>query len=87
MEVSGDKKSTWIALDISRLFFHIVSKLVQALVITCDEIFQALVTRDVLFPKPFLDPTPPIAQPQLSPLGLSCAWQAGKTSPRLVTFI
>jgi hypothetical protein len=33
-------------LDISPLFFHIVSKLVQALVITYDEIFKALATED-----------------------------------------
>jgi hypothetical protein len=31
MEVNVGKKSTQISLDISPLFFHIVSKLVQAL--------------------------------------------------------
>jgi hypothetical protein len=31
MEVIGDKRSTQIYLDISPLFFHVVSKLVQAL--------------------------------------------------------
>jgi hypothetical protein len=37
----------------SSLFFHIVSKLVQALVITYDKIFQALaVEGDVLLQKP-----------------------------------
>jgi hypothetical protein len=48
-----------MSLDISPLFFHIVSKLVQELVITCDEIFQALAAEgDVLHTKPFLDPPP-----------------------------
>jgi hypothetical protein len=55
VEVSGEKKSIQISLDISPLFFHITSKLVQALVITHDEIFPALAARDVLLPKPFLD--------------------------------
>jgi hypothetical protein len=56
MEVSGDKKCIWIYLDISPLFFHIAPKLFQALVITCNKIFQALaVEGDVLLPKPFLD--------------------------------
>jgi hypothetical protein len=54
MEVSGDKKNTLIPLDVSPLFFHTVSKLVQALVVK-DEIFQALVVEDVLLTKPFLD--------------------------------
>jgi hypothetical protein len=63
MEAGGDKKSTWITLDISPLFFHIVSKLVQELVVTYG-IFQALVVEgDVLPLKPFLDPTPPTIQP------------------------
>jgi hypothetical protein len=44
LEVSEGKKSTRISLDISPLFLHTVSKLVQTLVIT-----------DVLLPKPFLD--------------------------------
>jgi hypothetical protein len=44
-------------LEISPVFFHIVSKLVQALVITHSEIFQALAVEvDVLLPKPFLNP-------------------------------
>jgi hypothetical protein len=82
MEGSLGKKSTWIYLDISLLFFHVVSKLVQALVITYDEDFQALaVEGDVLLPKPFLDPTPPTAQPRLGPLVLSRVWQTEKTSP------
>jgi hypothetical protein len=56
MEVNGDKKSTRIHLGISPLFFHIVLKLVQALLIKCDEIFQAVAVKgDVLLPKPFLD--------------------------------
>jgi hypothetical protein len=56
LEVIGDKKSTPTSLDISPLFFHVVSKLVQALVITYYEIFQALaIEGDVLLPKPFLD--------------------------------
>jgi hypothetical protein len=59
MEVIGDKKSKRIPLDISPLFFHIVSELVQALVITYSEIFQALaVEGDVLLLKPFLGPHP-----------------------------
>jgi hypothetical protein len=57
MEVSGNKKSTRISLNISPIFSHIVSKLVQALVIAYDEIFQApAVKGHVLLPKPFLDP-------------------------------
>jgi hypothetical protein len=50
MEVSGEMKSKWISLDISPLFFYIVSKLVQAPVITYDKTED-----DVLLPKPFLD--------------------------------
>jgi hypothetical protein len=50
MEVSGDKKSIWISLDISPVYFHIFSKLVQALVLIYSEIFPALaVERKVLF--------------------------------------
>jgi hypothetical protein len=37
MEVSKDKKGIQISLDISPLFFHLASKLVQALVITYDK--------------------------------------------------
>jgi hypothetical protein len=55
MEVSGDQEGTWISLDVSPLFFHIVSKLVQALVIMYDESFQALAVDDVLLQKLFLD--------------------------------
>jgi hypothetical protein len=56
MEVSGDKKSPWVCLDISHLFFHTGPKLVQALVITYDEIFQVLaIEGDVLLQKPSLD--------------------------------
>jgi hypothetical protein len=69
MEVSGDKKSVHISLHISPLFFQIISKLVRALFIIYDEIFQAVaVEGDVLLPKPFLDP---ILQPLLCPHGLS----------------
>jgi hypothetical protein len=42
-------------LDIIPLLFHVVSKFVQALVITYDEIFQVLAVEDVLLQKPFLD--------------------------------
>jgi hypothetical protein len=64
MEVYGGKKSTWISLNISPLFFHIFSKFVQALLITCAEIFQVLaVEGDVLLPKPLLDSTPPTVHP------------------------
>jgi hypothetical protein len=56
MEVSGDKKSIRICLIISPQFFHIVPKLVQALFIMYDEIFQALAEEgDVMLLKPFLD--------------------------------
>jgi hypothetical protein len=56
MQVSGGEKSKWISFDISPLFYHTVSKLVHALGITHDEIFQALAAEgDVLPPKPFLD--------------------------------
>jgi hypothetical protein len=64
MEVYGDKKSIHISLNVSPIFFHIVSKLFQALFLTYDDIFQALsVEGDVLLPKPFLDPTSPTTQP------------------------
>jgi hypothetical protein len=54
--LNGDKKSTWVSLNSSPLLFRIVSNLIQALVITYDQIFQALaVEGDVLLPKPFLD--------------------------------
>jgi hypothetical protein len=55
MEVSGDKKSTRMRFDISPLFFSCCSTLVWALVITHDEIFQAVAVEDVLLPKPWLD--------------------------------
>jgi hypothetical protein len=55
MEVSEDKKSIWPCLDISPCF-HTVPKHVQTLVITFNEIFQALAPQgDVLLPKTFLD--------------------------------
>jgi hypothetical protein len=83
MEVSGDKKSIWISLDIIPLFFHIVSKLPQVLAIIYDKIFQALAAEeDVLLPKPLLDPTPPTVQPRLGPVGLSRVLQTEKTFPR-----
>jgi hypothetical protein len=41
MEVGGDRKSTWVSLDFSPLFFHILSKLVEARVTIYDEILQA----------------------------------------------
>jgi hypothetical protein len=83
MQVTGDKKSTKISLDIHPLFFHIFSKLFQALIITYDEIFQAqAVEGDVLLLKPFLYSTPPTVQPQLGPLGLTRVWQSEKTSLR-----
>jgi hypothetical protein len=64
MEVSRDKKSMRMFLDSSPLFFHVVSKLVQALVVTYDELFCVLVIEgDVLFLKPFPDPIPPTVQP------------------------
>jgi hypothetical protein len=60
-------------LDIRPVFFHVVSKLVQALAITYDEIFQVLaVEGDVLLSKPFLDLTPPTALSRIDPLGLPC---------------
>jgi hypothetical protein len=56
MEVNGDKISIRISLDISPLFFHIIPKLVQALIIKHDDTLQALaVEGDILLPKPFLD--------------------------------
>jgi hypothetical protein len=63
MEVSGHKKS--ISLNISPLFFHIFSKLVQALIMTYNETFETLMVEgDILFRKPFLDPThKPTIQP------------------------
>jgi hypothetical protein len=52
-----EKRKVHKCLDISPLFFHIVPKLIQALVIMYDEISQALaVEGDVLLPKPFPDP-------------------------------
>jgi hypothetical protein len=82
MDVSGDEKSTSVSLDTSPLFFHVVSKLVHARVITYD-IFQTLAVGDVPLPKPFLDPTPPTIQPQLDPFGVSHVWQTEETYPRL----
>jgi hypothetical protein len=83
--VSGDRESKLISLDIGPVFYHTISKFVQALVVTYDEIFQALaVEGEVLLPRPFLDPPPPSpsVQPRLGPLGLSSGWQTEKTSPR-----
>jgi hypothetical protein len=55
MEVTGDKRSAQTCLDTSPVFFHIVPKLVHALV-TYDEIFQAVVVEGgILLPKIFLD--------------------------------
>jgi hypothetical protein len=55
MEVSGGRKSKRVCLDITLLLFNTVPKLVQALVIMYDEIFQAVaVEGDVLLPNPFL---------------------------------
>jgi hypothetical protein len=69
MEASGEKKSIWISSDISPLFFHIVSKLVQAPVITYDETFQVLLVEgDFLLLKPFLTPPHPPYSPDLAPL-------------------
>lgn len=57
-------KSMWMSLDISPLFFHMVSKLAEPLVITYNEIFWALpIEGVVLLLKPFLDPTLPTVQP------------------------
>jgi hypothetical protein len=68
MEINGDKKSTGIPLDISTLFLNTVTKFVRILVITYDEIFQALaVAADFLLRKPFADLTPPTVQPRLGP--------------------
>jgi hypothetical protein len=55
MEERGDKKSSRICSDISPPFFYIVLKLVQALLITYDEIFQALAIAGILQSKPFMD--------------------------------
>jgi hypothetical protein len=64
MEVSGNRKHIWIPLDISPLFFHILSKIVQALFVTYDGIFQALVVKGyILLLKPFLDPISATIQP------------------------
>jgi hypothetical protein len=55
MEVNGEKKSKWMSLDISPLFFHIIPKLFQAHAIMYNDIFQALVVEgDILLPKKFL---------------------------------
>jgi hypothetical protein len=57
MVVSAEKKLMDV-LDISPLFFDIVFELVQAFVMTYNEIFQALaVEGDVLLLMTFLDPT------------------------------
>jgi hypothetical protein len=62
-------------LDISPLFFHIVFKLVQALFIIYDEIFQAVAVKgDVLFLKTFLDLTAqhPSFSSDSAPLDFKC---------------
>jgi hypothetical protein len=69
MEVSRNKKSAGISLDMTPLFFHIVSEFVQALIITYDEIFQALVAEgDVLLPEPFWTSPHPPYSPDSAPL-------------------
>jgi hypothetical protein len=58
MDLNADKKSTKIYLNISPVFFHIVHKLVQALLMK-DQILKAVALEgDVLLPKPFLDVGP-----------------------------
>jgi hypothetical protein len=85
MEKNGDKKSIRISLDIVLLYFHIVSKIVQAFLTTYDEIFQALAAEgDAPLPMPFMDP-PPTVQPQFGPLGLSRVWQTEKTSEAAIS--
>jgi hypothetical protein len=54
MELSGDKKSTRIHLGISFLFFHIIRRLVQEIVMY-DNIFRSLEVGDVLLQKRFLE--------------------------------
>jgi hypothetical protein len=69
MEVSEDKKNTRIYLDIIPLFYHMVSKLVQALVIIHYEIFQALAAGgNVLLPQSFLDQSLISHSPEACPL-------------------
>jgi hypothetical protein len=72
MVVSGNKKSTRKCLAICPLFFQTVRKLVQALVITYDEIYQALVIEgDVLLSKPFPElGFDGVVKCDLAPLGL-----------------
>jgi hypothetical protein len=73
MEMSGDKKSRRICLVIGPLFFHIFPELVQALVITYSEIFQALaVEGDVLLPKSFLDLGHHRTAPTRTPRSFTC---------------
>jgi hypothetical protein len=84
MEVSGDKKSKRICLDVSPLFFLIVSKLVQALVVRYYEIFQALVAEGhVRLLKPFLDSTPTPYSPDSAPLDFHVFGKLKKTSPEV----
>jgi hypothetical protein len=60
-------------------FFLIVFKLVQAFVISYDQIFQALaVEGDILLLQSFLDPTPPTIEPQLGPVLFSHVCQTEK---------
>jgi hypothetical protein len=71
-------------LDISPLFFYILSTLVQTPIIIYDEILQNLaVEGDITLLKPFMDPTPPTVQPRIGTLGHTRVWQnEKKTSPR-----
>lgn len=57
IEVNGEKQNTWLCLDTSPFFLHIATKLVQALVIVYNKIFQALVVEGdvLLLSKPLLD--------------------------------
>jgi hypothetical protein len=81
MWINGYKKSIQMSLDISPLFLHIVSEIVQALVVIYDEIFQALaVEGDFLLRQALLDSTPPTVQHRFGPTGLS---RDGKLKKRL----
>jgi hypothetical protein len=71
--------------NLSPVFPHSF-QLLQALVITYDDIFQSLsVEGDVLLPKPFLDPpipTLPTVELRVGPFVLSRVWQTENSSPR-----
>jgi hypothetical protein len=84
--VNGGKWRKEKQSDIFRhqsLFFHTVSKLVQATVIFYDEIFQAVMLEGyVLLPEPFLTPPPPYI-PDLAPLDIHVFGKLKKkTSPK-----